>query len=299
MITKTELIAFCREFSYPNEAQEALLAGLKAIEETPTLHDAMEQWLAVYDHDGVSTDFDKAIEEIPQHKGTCAAHTFTILLLFYIACTRHLHELYRERGLSDTLYCAAVTDLRYKAEECRRVFGCWGTFVAFWFPRFFQVSRFSLGCLQYETFEMPETYTVNGVLLQKGQTVINVHIPGGGPLLPKEVTDSFRQAAAFYAPLFDGEIVPFVCHSWLLFPPNRQILPPQSRILQFMDQFEIVAEDRDAANHDAWRIFNTMKSDDPDALPHNTSVQRAYAEWLKAGNCMGEGFGVHFEPRVG
>lgn len=45
-------------------------------------------------------------------------------------------------------------------------------------------------------------------------------------------------------------------------------------------------------SHDLWRIFGADADLPYDQLPKDTSLKKAYAEYLTAGNQVGEGFGV-------
>ena len=85
-----------------------------------------------------------------------------------------------------------------------------------------------------------------------------------------------------------------ICHSWLLFPGHLEMLPESSGIRQFMAEFTLAGAYDDPTGHDLWRIFNTDNTADLDALPQETSLQRAYVKWLKAGRSPGGGIGIRY-----
>lgn len=302
------LRAFCREHSYPAEAEEALLAALAAAEGTP-MGDTLTRWVQAYEEAGTATDLGEALGAIRATALPEGVSLYTVELLYFILCSRHLWDLYQQQGIGYEIFFNSMEDLKYKLQECHTVHGVWGSFVAGWFIGFFTMERFALGRLQYE--EMPisampsavntgwETFTVGEHTLKLTDKVINVHIPSAGPLLPEDVATSFRMATAFFADRFEG-YVPFMCSSWLLYSRHREFLPSTSRILQFMDFFTIVADREEEDGHNLWRIFGIdekvhLKDIDLNTLPVDTGLRRAYHAWLSAGNLPGEALAFHLE----
>lgn len=217
-------------------------------------------------------------------------HPYTVELLIFICLSRHLKTLYAEKGLSSTIYRDSILDLKWKLLECKLVKGICGSFVAAWFPGFFDLTRFALGRLQFEIVDFGHHYEKNGIILTPKTKVINVHIPRtGGPMDKASCDDSYAQARAFFADAV-GENAPFICHSWLLFPAHREMLSPASNIYRFMSEYEIL-ESGVNHGHDLWRFFD-MDERDPEKLPTDTSLRRAYVTYLKSGGKPGWGFGV-------
>lgn len=65
-----------------------------------------------------------------------------------------------------------------------------------------------------------------------------------------------------------------------------------------MDDF-IIYDYRDDPEHsDLWRIFYSEYANEPKDLPRNTSLERAYADWLAAGNAIGGGSGFFIYDRL-
>ena len=117
-------------------------------------------------------------------------HPYPAGLLIFMCLTKHLKELYDEKGISERIYHDSMLDLRYKLEECKLVKNIIGSFVAWWFPGFFDMTRFALGRLQFEmsTYQGKD-YEKNGKRLVKGDRVISVHIPRSETPITKEATD--------------------------------------------------------------------------------------------------------------
>ena len=188
------------------------------------------------------------------------------------------------------IYKDSMLDLKWKLDECKAVKGICGSFVAGWFPGFFNLTRFALGRLQFELVDFWLDYNDNGISLKKGDKVINVHIPRTGTPMDKESCDkSYAQAREFFKPQV-GENCPFICHSWLLYPENLEILPKHTNTYRFASEFYI-AESATNDGEDLWRLFDTDEKD-PEKLPTNSSFRRNYVEHLKKGGKVGWGLGI-------
>jgi hypothetical protein len=162
-----------------------------------------------------------------------------------------------------------------------------------WFSGFFKVQRFALGRMQFELTNLKKSYTCNGVTLPEGQLAIGVHIPRtGGPLLHGDVLAAYRLAADFFAAHFKDTPTVFTCHSWLLDPWNLTVLRPDANIAAFIRDFEIVEVEQCADYSQLWRLFDCLYTGDPDALPANSSLRRAYIERVKRGEKTAVGLGI-------
>ena len=147
-------------------------------------------------------------------------HLYTVEMLHLLFCIERLKVIYQERGYSEFLLKETMADLRYKLEECKVVHGIWGTFVFWWFKRFYECKTFKLGRLEFEWEELEFDYNET---LKKGAHVINCHIPSAGPLHPELVEQALAQAYEFYGFAERGEVMPVVCESWLLYPPHYEL----------------------------------------------------------------------------
>lgn len=282
------LQTFLTDCAYPAQAVTELCAAQSALAACPAADETFQRLLDLYATDAGITDYKAANEEVALAANAANVPVYAALLVFYCLLTQPLWAKYQAAGYSRIMFEDAVLDLRYKAVECKAVHGIWGTFVAYWFDRFFQLTRFAFGRLQYETFDLPCACTVDGKQFAQGTRVINIHIPSAGPLTPAACDDSLAQARAFFAP----ELPLFMCHSWLLFPHNEEILAGSQNILHFMHRFQIIEIKTESMEEDMWRIFNKTPAPPFADLPCETSLQRAYAAWLRAGHQPGAGIGV-------
>ena len=215
-------------------------------------------------------------------------------LLLIVNSLPFLHEKYRAKGIPDSVFYASMDDIRCKIAECVECKGVVGTFVAGWYDRFFDMTRFAYGRFQYEVVKYDgEDFKLHcGKTLKKGGIFVNFHIPSSGIPLTDEVRlASYRAAYPHYKDRFEEGIVIFGCYSWLLYPLHWEFLPENSNILRFMGDFEWIKCFGQDRFHDAWRVFGRYAELPPEELPRDTSLRRAYAERLESGGFTGEGLG--------
>lgn len=281
-----DLSHFLQRQNYPPAARTALLKAAQQLYGCPAFCAVLERELAAYRAGALN--YPGANEAVSAAAAQAGVHPYTALLLFYILLCEPLKELYAQRGIPQAIFDNTVLDLRCKAQECFDVHGVWGTFVAFWNEGFFTCRRFGLGRLQYELAPLPCAGQIGAQHFPAGTGAINIHIPSSGPLRREDCEQSFAQAKRF----FNRSPALFMCNSWLLYPANRLFLPAHSNILMFMDLFEIISQQNYTEFRDAWRIFHRPAAAPYDDLPQDTSLQRAFAAWLRGGGTVGSGLGI-------
>ena len=154
--------------------------------------------------------------------------------------------------------------------------------------------RFKLGRLQYEAipFKNGTPVTLGGYTVQPGDTVYNMHIPSCGPLNREVRFASYKKAYEFYKKDLGGKPMVFVCHSWLLYPGNREILPETLNMVDFLNDFYIYESQADDVFHDKWRVFGKDFEKPDSELPEDTTQRRCFKRWLLAGKKTGSGAGI-------
>ncbi len=290
---KDYILSFCKEFGYPTEAEAALASAYDNLCQHQEAITVFDDNLRLYS-DNISSDDGEILSALDKAAELCGTHRYTIHLLFYICLSKQTRKAYEERNIPYQVFYDSMYDLRCKLMECHKMHGIWGSFVAWWFKRFFDLTRFALGRLQFETIEFNKHYEKNGNILNPGDVVLNIHIPSRGPFPHEACMESYRKAAEFYKNVFKGRPTAFVCHSWLLYPEHRNFLPENSNILSFMNDFDIISSEDDPNFGNLWRIFHQDYKGDISQLPRETSLQRAYVDWISKGNGVGNGFGVFF-----
>lgn len=281
---------FMTKWEYTSEDKAFLLEAYDKICANSEAKAEFDRILGVYESN-IKCDQYKEILEPAQKAGYLAnVHKYTSGLLIYMCMTKHLKKLYEERGINDQIFYDSMLDLRYKLEECKVVRGMVGSFVAWWFPGFFDLTRFALGRLQFEVVKFGHNYDKNGIKLTPESKVINVHIPRTGTPMDKESCDAaYAQAREFFKEEA-GENCPFICHSWLLFPEHENILPKHTNVYRFFSEFDVF-ESGENEGDDLWRLFDT-EDRNPNRLPTDSSLRRNYVEHMKKGGKLGWGLGV-------
>lgn len=289
------LESFMTEFEYPlNAARELMFAYDKISDSCP---EPFSEMIAEY-NTGNKLDYELFEEKNKQISKTANVHECTAALVLLICLTKRLREYYREAGISDAIFMDTVLDLRYKLDECICVHGVAGTFVLKWFWGFYKLERFALGRLQFEIVNFGGEYEIDGVKLESDSRVLNVHIPRTGTRLDREsVLESYKLAADFYRSDL-GDKIAFVCSSWLLFPKHREMLKPESNLLAFMNDYQLVSSGEYSNYSEIWRLFDRAYDGNVTHLPADSSLRRAYIDLISRGEKTGWGKGVFLYKTV-
>lgn len=291
---RSYITGFFKEFDFPQEAQDELIACYDKIRKTDAW-DVFETYISQYEETD-KLDWHLSTDAVTEAAKQLGVHEYTSHLIFLICLTKHARELYERNGYSYEMFKTTFSDLKYKLLECHRLNSIWGNeILRIWYGRFFELNLFGFGRFQFEKREFWDAngYEKDGKKLALGDLVINIHIPSDGRPLTKElIDDAFSQAYDFYKDFFDDGIVPFTLRSWLLYDKHREFLPPSSNILKLMDYFDIWYSTSNTHFGDWWRIFYKHYRNNVDEMPTDTSLQRAYVGWIKKGNLPGSGWGM-------
>ena len=220
-------------------------------------------------------------------------HKYTVDMIMLLIAARPLRYIYKNAGISEEIFYDTMSDLKCKLYECKNVYGIWGTFVSWWYPKtFFALNAFKLGRLEYERVKFPCKEYKD--VLKEGDTVYSCHIPSAGPVTPGSVMESLKLAYDFFQPELKDGILPVYCSSWMLHPDHYdKVYHEGSNLKAFYEMFDVFDSCINESNHNFWRIFNEEFSRDTLAdAPENTTLQRNFKKYLLAGNNMGTGKGI-------
>lgn len=297
MIHNTQFIRdFMAEHNYPADAVEAFKKVLDRLDAEKDFGDAFDEAGAVYKIPDTDVRLDEVLEKMTEIAGKFGVNEYTLHFVYLLSLTEKLKALYIEKGIGLDIYHDTMADLRYKLIECIKCEEVPGTFVGGWFDGFFKLRRFAYGRFQFE--EAPYNFTFDyktscGKVLKKGDFALGFHIPSSGVPLTDEVRlDSYKRAYNAYKDRFPDGLAVFRCGSWLLYPGHREFLPEKSNILKFMDDFELCCWEEKQGFPNGWRVFDKDSDLPYDQLPRDTSLRRAYADWLLSGHNGGDGCGV-------
>lgn len=287
------IVSFCNEISFPEEAIQDLLQVYNDLSSKEAYFQQFHELVEYFKINNSKESYSGIFEKLDELAKISGIHNFSLHMLYLIALSIYTRELYKEKGISYEIFLDSMSDLRAKLLECKELHEVWGSCVAWWEIDLFNLNLVALGRLQYELIPYEGEYTKGDYHLKQGDMVLNIHIPSLGPLFVEDCKASFRKAAEHFKEYFLDRPVVFVCHSWLLYPEHREFLPQNSNILKFMDFFDIVSSEVNEDKPDLWRVFYKDWDKEPKDLPRNTSIQRAYADWLMKGNKIGMGNGVY------
>ena len=293
----TDFIAgFMKRYNYPQEAQSEFTRVLKRLDDDASFGAAFDAAGAEYTIPDAPCSLGSVLDNFTSVAGEYGENEYTLHFVFLLTLTEPLKKLYEQRGIGEDIYYATMDDLRCKLIECIKCEEVPGTFVGGWFDGFFRLRRFAYGRFQFEEspYDFNLDYTCScGKVLKKGDFALGFHIPSSGIPLTDEVRlDAYKKAYNAYKDRFPDGLAVFRCGSWLLYPRHREFLPENSNILKFMDDFEICCWEEKQGFPNGWRVFDKDSDLPYDKLPRDTSLRRAYADWLLSGHNGGDGCGV-------
>ncbi|MBQ3083839.1 MAG: DUF5596 domain-containing protein [Clostridia bacterium] len=117
-------------------------------------------------------------------------------------------------------------------------------------------------------------------VMGKGDPIVSVHIPSGGPLNYESDSADFARAEEIITKAL-GEFRLFYCNSWLLDPQLKKILGKETNLTRFADRF--IRFPAKSFGKSVFTYLYLTRNNDPALLPERTSMQRAVKRHLMAG----------------
>lgn len=273
---------------FPEEAVETIAACTERVENNAEFNALVDEFISN------PSELDAIIGRLKTLSEALGENQYTMNTAFLLGACPALREQYAQKGIDEAIFWKSIEDLKWKLIECKNCRDIWGTFVPGWYRGFFEMTRFGLGRFQFEEVGFDaDSYEKLGHKLQRGDRVINFHIPSAGPLTDEKRIESYKLAYKFFGGK-DGEVMPFVCGSWLLYKGHEEFLPENSNILRFMHDFDIIRSEDKEKFSDSWRVFAKYSDGPIDDLPEDTSIRRAFKRRLQEGKPTGSGYGVFF-----
>ena len=276
----TFLNLFFEKTEFPIPAREELLRVANTI--SNEIGDILSFYEQGYNHEA-TVPLVKALAEC---SGTSE---YSIWMIVLCLAAEKARPLYR----TEEIYWDTFCDLRYKAQECFDVYGIWGTFVAHWYPIFYNGNIVKLGRMEYQVKACPfkEPKTVMGITVNPGDPILALHIPTSFEPFGKAARmDSYRKAWEYFCP--DGKPLVCVCASWLLYDGYEGVFAPGSNIDSFRREFYMLSSKESESFGNSWRVFGSDHKLPADQLPEKTSLQRAFKAHMQNGGTHGNGTGV-------
>lgn len=183
------------------------------------------------------------------------------------------YDWYALRGIGEEIYFDTMGCFSRFLEETRQITGRHDFDRHFWTTRQVGCHLFRLGALEYEIVPGGEN------------RYAAVHIPSDADFSPEQVDASLAMAGRFLREQFpEQKAWEFRCHSWLLEPELRRMLPDGSNIRSFQERFVLTGEGEPGWEFAQW-LFRSGAAD-PALFPEDTSLQRAVKNHLLSGGVI-------------
>ena len=271
---------FLEKTQFPDAGKESILAAAELV------GGKIMPILAFYE-DGYKHE--ATVPLIKELSEISKVHEYTLWMILLILAAEKARPFYK----TEEIYWDTFCDLRYKAQECFDVYGIWGTFVAHWYPIFYNGTIVKLGRMEYQVKACPfkEPKTALGITVNPGDPILALHIPTSFEPFDKESRmESYRMAWRYFCP--DGRPLVCVCGSWLLYDKYEGVFAPGSNIASFRKEFYMLQSKESETFANCWRVFGSKHTLSTEEFPENTSLQRAFKRYMLAGGTHGNGTGV-------
>lgn len=255
----------CRKIDMPEEVTQKLLEIHNTLEVFPCLDLLMRE-----------QTWAEGLEQLKQALGEDPDGMKRLCCM--LRCALRAEEDYERLGISGEIYVDTMAAFSRFVREYRESYGCYGFNRGSWTPRQVSCRLFRIGQLEYELTTLDR------------EPVVSLHIPTDVDLRPEILHPSLREGLAQLVRLFpDYAGKKVCCHSWLLSPQLKELLPESSNILCFQELFDIEPDSVPGRDVLLWVFKNPRLP--REAYPENTSLQRKLKRFFLEGGQFLEGKG--------
>ena len=283
-LNKDEIIALCEHIEMPSEVATCLCDILDTVDFT-TINSHYDKLFSV-DTGG------EAVKEIDMQLETIEKKGFVWLAICLVAAL-DTKDTYDEMGIDEQIFYDTMAIFTRFVYEHKESFGVYGFDRHWWTYRQLACNLFRIGELEYEitVFSGENAVIAGEIVLCVGDQAISVHIPSDAQLTPELCEISLTSAVAFFETYFSAvSYVMFYCHSWIISPNLKAVLPETSNIIKFLELFEIYRVNLEATGYKTWVFKNDKLS--IEEFPQDTSLQRNIEDYLKQGGKLGDAAGI-------
>jgi len=213
-----------------------------------------------------------------------------------------LRQRFVEADMPGKVWLDSIDDIRLRARLYFEKTGKVGLSKkdARWLRHLMGFNLFKIGSLQFQPFKMlyldkdgiGEDFMcfteAQKFHLPPGTPVLNTHIQHGANLDSEALQATFAKALKFFGRYFPSQdFKAFFTYTWLLYPGLKELLPAESRILQFAGMWNVVScvDDKEQALERIFGGRRRLKAD----YPQESCLQRAALERMDA---LGYALGV-------
>lgn len=258
------LNTLCKRINMPNEVTEKILSIEQGFE-----LDSLKVHMAKFQNRSMWMDGIKELREIFAED----INGFKMLTCMLISGIFTYYS-YMEKNIAEEIFYDTFGCFSRFVNEHKVSYGSYGFDRDWWTCRQIAMEEFRIGELEYE------------MVSAEGKNVISVHIPSDAKLTKRNCKNSYDNAKTFFAKYYPNYIYEkFRCNSWLLSLNLKDVLPEDSKILQFQKAFDISNFDSESSEFMEWVFKNPNLP--LEGLPEDTSLQRNIKVYLKNGGKIG------------
>ena len=268
------LIPLCQSIGMPTEAA-AEVADLTEVIDIGPMASHVEAMVSIRTAEKAYKMVSRMLGEDPRGMKMLAVQLATVL---------RTREFYAQRQISNDIFLATMETFPRFCIEHMESYGQYGFDKGWWTFRHLALNVLRLGVLEFE------------MKADDGKKRLSVHIPSGSVMTREALDASYSWAREFFAAYFgEFEYDEVFCDSWLLAPALKDMLPANSRILNFQQDYRIVSvnlKDESCIQRIFPQDFH-KENLDINMLPEKTSLQRAVKKHLQGGKKIGSAYGVY------
>lgn len=201
------------------------------------------------------------------------------MLTICLHCLSKTYSMYKQKEIDDKIFFDTMAFLPRFINEHKKIHGLYAFTWAWWFVR--QISMFEFRIDDFEFEFMGDNKT------------ISLHIPSDANLKNGKIDVIFDFVNKYYPEYKNANII---CESWLLVPELKKLLPEDSNIVKFQNQFIISKVDYDSPAFMDW-IYSSRDIEYLN-LPENTTLQKNLKKYLLSGKKFGWGYGIYSNFKI-
>lgn len=220
------------------------------------------------------------LNRLKQEKG---GDYYKALLYYFTRFAVDLYQTYLEKGFSREEYIDTFSDLKTWNEMCILESGICGLKETGWLTSHLHAGIVTFGRLQFQPEVLEEDLIVGNLKVNKGEEILNIHIPFGGALDPLEVDKSFERARQHFGNKY------IHIETWLADPNLKKYLKENSNILSFVSRFNLYKLEE--SNSIERFIFKVVKENKQDYVA-TSSFANAIKQALIRGEKFYSGFAL-------
>lgn len=215
--------------------------------------------------------FNALTKQLRENKIPCE----TGFLYAYLLLSKEGFERHTARGLDGDVYFDTVKTVATAVAEYRTDTGNFGIYDYHFLSNHIRGNILRLGSFEYVCSDYED------------KPSIIMHVPTGADFSKQARLNSYSLAREYF-----GNDRPIVADTWLLYEALSDMLPCDSNILSFAEDFSCVQQNEESCDYsELFHVFGRLGDFSYENLPQETTLQKAFAERVKKNLPIGSGVG--------